>query len=420
MNSWDIFDTLMARRVVDPHAIPGMARAAGRPEIELERELCFPIAENVSQVRPDDILISDMHLPEAEIAALVREVTGLQNRVIVTPDGKASGRLWRELTMKNAECRIERHTGDNLLADFDRPREAGIPARLYLGARMTEAERQLDDQGFHRLAVVCREARLRTFNPEHRALELAQVDVNFPLLYLAARMLKPCLGGRRVLASARDCWLFQHLLRDVAGVDAVYWYSSRLARAFPSADYLDYTEKLIDRNTVLFDLCGTGWSLRRFADAVQSKIQNPPPGGAPKSKLEMWMLAFCGDEMNGHYEALRSTTGRVRWLIASASQGLEHNNLAPHPMVTDVVAGEPKYWNPTEFDWAGSPQIRAQHEAFHLAHRILGNYPEDPREPDVKPQTLLWLVAQLPELEFFPREDHFVQEELRRLADAHR
>ncbi len=412
MKSWDVFDTLIARRILDGHAVPGLAREAGISELDFERTICFPIAENLGQVRPGDLLVSDMHLPDEEIAALVREVTGLQNRVIVTPDGKRSGRIWQQLSREHS---IELHTGDDRIADDDMARHEGIPTLLFEGALMTETERRLQAAGFHRLGMACREARLRTFDPEYRDLELAQTQINFPMLYLAALALRPHLAGRRVLASARDCWLWQELLRDVAHADALYWHSSRLARAFPLASFIDYTVRLAGENAVLLDLCGSGWSLKR----LKSKIETCPSIGRDrKSKIDLWMLSYCGRTMADHYERLRKTRGEVHWLIASASQGLEHNNLAPHPMISDVTEAGPIFANPTGFDWEGSPEIRAQHQAFRTAALALKAYREDAVEPAPPLELIAEFIAQLPELAFFPREDRFVQDELRRRADV--
>lgn len=399
MNSWDVFDTLIARRVWDPHVIPAMAREMKIPELDLERSLCFPILENLRQVQPGDLLISDMHLPEEQIAALVREVTGLDNRVMVTPDGKASGRIWKQVNP-------QKHTGDNPLADIQRPCEAGIQAEHYTGTLWTASERMIAASGFMRLAWSMREGRLRTFDPDRRELELVQTQINFPLLYLAAVALRPQLAGKRVLASSRDCYLWQHLLRQVTGADVVYWWTSRLARAFPTPEYLAYTENLMDDSTILVDLIGSGWSLRRIAE----RLRRPPAA--------MWMLAYCGDAMNEHYESLRGTRGEVRSLIRAASQGVEHHNVAPHSMVTTFAQGQPVFWDPTGFDWVGSPEIATSHHAFHAARLAIDNYPEEKTERKVKPELLTGLMQRLPEAPWIPREDRHVQEELRSLADA--
>lgn len=394
MQSWDLFDTLLTRRTMRPRDVP-----CPRPD------QLFPIVENVLQVKPEDLLISDMaEMTPESVTALAREVAGLPNRVIVTPDGKRTGWIWKTLARQYS---LSLHTGDDSIADVDMARHEGIPTRLYSGARFTENEQELLDIGFRRLAFTAREARLRTFNLDHRALELAQIEINFPLLYLAALALKPHLQGRRVLGSARDCWLWQRLLRSVAEADAVYWYSSRLARAFPSESYLAYTTSLMQGpEAILLDLCGTGWSLRRLASELATK------------PAALWTLAHCGASMNAAYETLRATLGENRWLLASASQGLEHNNLAPHPMLIDVIEGQPQFWNPTGFDWEGSPEIRAQHGAFEAGMRALDNYPEDAKAPEASATRIARFIAQLPELAFFPREDRFVQDELKRRADA--
>ncbi|MES1265673.1 MAG: FkbM family methyltransferase, partial [Variovorax sp.] len=169
IRSFDIFDTLIARKCIDPRQIfervervlqlDGFAGdrlaaeqkvaqgpydlddiydelakirgwgqaerdAARAAEIEAEFEAVIPIAENLAQVRDGDIAVSDMYLPEAVIRGLLKKA-GLSKQIsiMVSSHGKTSGRAWPLLL---ANHRIEQHLGDNVVADVQSPARFGI------------------------------------------------------------------------------------------------------------------------------------------------------------------------------------------------------------------------------------------------------------------------------------------------------
>src|SRR5262245_25638893 len=142
VNSFDVFDTLIARRSVHPHALlsqldvrtgrSGLASARiaaderlwnlGKPyllsdiwsevgrvlslddttvaqlmtlEIELEHENVIPIAQDLALVKDGDLLVSDTYLPREVVLSLLRRA-GLQRTVaLVTSNyGKSRGTIW--------------------------------------------------------------------------------------------------------------------------------------------------------------------------------------------------------------------------------------------------------------------------------------------------------------------------------------
>jgi len=108
MNSYDLFDTLTA--APDP-AIP-----AG------DQDRHFPIAENIAKVRPQDVVVSDFYdTPKA--TRILRDVCGLNNKLICTENGKETGAVWNTV-------RPDHHTGDNPRTDIASAERAGIPATL--------------------------------------------------------------------------------------------------------------------------------------------------------------------------------------------------------------------------------------------------------------------------------------------------
>ena len=180
VNSFDVFDTLIARRSIHPHAVfhrleahvgqPGLAaariaaderlwhtgpayqleeiwREVGSAmqldanlvsrsmalEIDFEHDEIIPIAQNLALVKDGDILISDTYLPSQVVLSLLRKA-GLQRTVtlVTSNHGKFRGTIWRQLLEHVA---IREHLGDNLHSDGKTPFEAGIRAVIFPGAQ---------------------------------------------------------------------------------------------------------------------------------------------------------------------------------------------------------------------------------------------------------------------------------------------
>jgi hypothetical protein len=311
--SFDVFDTLIARRCITPegvfarvertHPMVGFAALrrlaehslAGQPyritdiyarlaalaglsaaqadallasEIAAERAELIPIAENLQQVCDGDVLVSDMYHDPATILLLLREA-GLRREIglVVTPHGKASGTVWPLLLEAAA---IARHLGDNPHSDVEMPRRFGIAAEHTDLSRPTGIESWLIDAGLGEIALVLREARLRSCasDPVARRLQLIQIQINAPLLLLASIALQRLghqLGAERLLFASRDgnLWLtmFDALSASFPDhIDAEYFYTSRRARIDPSPAYRAYAAERLGATGLLVDLCGTGWS----------------------------------------------------------------------------------------------------------------------------------------------------------------
>jgi hypothetical protein len=341
MNSFDIWDTLIGRRLFDDarrrHGLPVPGNTPLRV-LALELEQCFPIAENVARVAPDDLLVSDYDLPTI-IGPLVQQVTGLHNKIIVTQDGKEHDWIWAQLP------KLAEHTGDNARCDGTCDRH-GIKFNHTILTRFTPAEESVAG-GMPMLARLMREVRLTTWaaDPTERQFQLLQSQANLPMLFAASVLLHRRMAGfNRVLMSSRDCWLWHKLFTalHLGAYEAVYFYTSRYTRYWPSKTYQDYFDKLQPALTV--DLCGFGNSLKYALK------------GAPA-------LLLIG--YKGRCVADRLVDG---WID-------EATNFARHAMVTDVDAlGNPVYANPLGADWENMRAIAVMHEAFLKAVALVPLY----------------------------------------------
>ncbi len=143
IKTWDIFDTLIARRCVLPQTVFQIVERATNSigfvqariesehnasmrgnyslddiyeefrlltnapknicdtlkklECDVEIEQSIPITENIRQVKVGDVLISDMYLPETVIRRMLTKAGLLVPvEILITSGGKSSGRIWKE------------------------------------------------------------------------------------------------------------------------------------------------------------------------------------------------------------------------------------------------------------------------------------------------------------------------------------
>lgn len=279
--SWDVFDTLIARRFGTPRSVVDQLaaefgfdpdrriredtglrslaeiyQAAGLGdhimlrELELERLNAVPIAENMSQVRHGDVLVSDMYLSGPQVLWLVRSA-GLEAQVsvYVSNGDKRTGAYWSRLTTSPAL-----HTGDNLQSDVTLPSMRGIAAQHYTGAALTEDEAYVTNHSTS-LAYLMREIRLRT---AATGLTAAVTSWNIPFLLAACRMLEV----ERPVFLGRDCQSLCRLWDAFVG-PASYLPFSRLA-AVDVGLARAYVESHTSPGDTLVDLISTGATWERL------------------------------------------------------------------------------------------------------------------------------------------------------------
>ncbi len=345
--SFDLFDTLVAARCGGP---------AGDHLGEL-----FPIAANVAKVRPGDVIVSDYFDPEGARKAL--QVAQLDNELIVTPNGKYSGSVWPELIKHG----VFSHTGDNIESDVRRPVQFGLTSTLATESKFTANEEFLRQRGFGGVAGAMREARLTAGKTPFGDLWRLQNQVNFPFLVLGAIGLKQGakrLGCKSVLMSARDCCLWQFAVKAISDLRVEYFLTSRLTRVFATEGYLEYVNSLLSEPSLFVDLDGTGWSLRRLV----AKTKRPDS--------TVFLLVKVNDKSQEamQEDIARSGSVPLEHLTTGYAVALEPANFARHAMVSKVEVGHTETTNPTGFDWENSPEIAAQHEAFHYCLGFLKHY----------------------------------------------
>lgn len=450
VRSFDLFDTLVTRRCVFPRAIfdfievrsgcSGFASARlaaeatlyargdyrlsdiyaelnGRyglskesAEILLNYELTvefanlFRIEENCALVRPGDLIISDMYLPQQFVRRVIDEVCNLPfSPLFLSAKGKRSGAVWSALRPR---VTIAEHVGDDSSTDVASPLAAGIPARQTTIARRTPKEGFLADCGLAPLANAIREARLATWHPSPvvREVQLLQIEANFPLLFVASLHLLRLAGEHGwecALFSSRDCFLWLTLYTKLAAATpgaprGQYFYTSRVAKATPSPDYLAYFDDLrAGRRTVVVDACGTGWSTSRL-------IQH-----SPVPATDLFVIQRINDpNWRKRYEQVGKVTAAVPF-HALVERGdntcLELLNCALHPMVLDVLRVANSYvpaFSGIGYDARLVEVIGQHHTAFRAALAAASHItPAELQEmvarwaPELAPEIYGWMAG---------------------------
>lgn len=440
--SFDLFDTLIARRCIDPkqifHIVEDRLQAAGfaqarieaeaqlqgtvytlediyarlaeiypvvaeklvelkEEELAAEKENLFPIQEVIDEVRHGDIVVSDMYLPYGFIRSIMDQYGALrQAPLVLTCHGKATGQVWAGIQEK---FRIREHRGDNPHSDVRSAQRAGIAA-VHIGtARLTQEEQTLREAGMTGLAGIMREARLSSSSSSRplRHLQIVQTQANFPLLFIASLILHRTAvarGYQRLLMSSRDCYLWSELHQEMkhrlgGEYEVHYFLTSRIARAFPTREYLDYANGLLSQPSCIVDLCGTGWSLKRLLGKTH----------APQTPTMLLYRYQNVEGLRNFYESLGPTDARgdvFHFLTGDPHNAtVERANFAAHPMLDTVsqVHGEwcPVYTNPAGIQWNEIPEIATQHDIFLRMCRMTASA-DLSRDLEATPEVLMRLM----------------------------
>ena len=241
-------------------------------EVEAEIQNVIGIKENLEKVEDGDVLVSDMYLPEDLIQKMLRKA-GLEKQVSIflKAKGKRNGKVWREIIDKN--IKIGQHIGDNPHSDVYMAERYGIRANLYQSAHPSPVENALNEIGAKSLARVIRKIRLANHfeDPFKKEFYNSFVQGNIVILVTFSvfllRILKQ-INVKQYLFSSRDCYYLHKIFRQFVrncdfSVCSEYFFTSRLARVKCSEDYRSYLLHIVNkqRDSAIVDLAGTGLSL---------------------------------------------------------------------------------------------------------------------------------------------------------------
>ncbi|MCQ4629749.1 hypothetical protein GB927_006850 [Shinella sp. CPCC 100929] len=268
----DIYSALIAEATLTE----AQAESTRLLELEEEWDMLFPIQEVVARVDAHDIIISDMYLPYAFVSRILKEKCGLDNKLYLSNYGKHHRVIWPSIL---AEHTIRTHFGDNIHADIVGAAAAGINPTLVSISKWDRTEEILHSAGLAPYAHALRETRLKTFHRDpaiHNVLK-AQAAVNIPLMVVGAFWALHCaerFGADKILAASRDCNLWHQMLASThfarAGMPPVsYFQVSRTLCYDKSTEYEAYLRGRLGARTLLIDVVGTGNSLTHLIDRLE-------------------------------------------------------------------------------------------------------------------------------------------------------
>jgi hypothetical protein len=275
----DIYDMLVAEGSLTER----QAKVAKLVELDEEWETLLPIRQVIAFVNADDIIISDMYLPRSFIEKVLREKCGLQNKLYLSNYGKHHRTIWPGI---KEEYKLRAHFGDNPHADISSPAAFGIPGNLVTISKWDKTEEILHSAGLAPYAHAIRELRLQTFHRDVavRNALFGQISLNIPLMILGAfwlRHLAADYGADKIMTASRDCNLFYELLSCDHFVrqgmpPASYVRISRTLCYSATEEYEAYLRSHFGRKTLLVDFVGTGRSLNHIVDHLDLRNQVKP------------------------------------------------------------------------------------------------------------------------------------------------
>jgi hypothetical protein len=314
VNSFDIFDTILARSVYEPedifslveeqfpcpnfkyarryaasmtigsfddiydnlqrisHTDTAYIQSLKEFEFALELKHSYLIQQNYDLVNDGDILISDMYLPYDRIWTLLK-AAGFNKSVnlFVSPAGKAHGWMWESIS---AVYDIKKHLGDNYHSDVVMALAYNVSAEHSTIHAFTALEKRFHSRGKAGASLAYLIRRMRHRNPfpnnsVYSTLFNSQVGVNLPTLLLVAQEVYDIMvaeGLTRLLLSRRDCCLLEKIFTALyPEIDSLPFHSSRIMFENPSEEFQEYIRRTyLPGKTLILDTNGAFKSGRNF------------------------------------------------------------------------------------------------------------------------------------------------------------
>lgn len=338
MNTFDVFDTLVARRYITSQKIweiiesefkitdfskkrplpddgsksfreiyeclcrnnyipSGLIDILIKREIELEISNCYGIKENMDLVNHGDILISDMYLPPHVILQIVRSC-GLNKQVTIyqSNNDKGNGKVWKDLKNYPPEF----HLGDNEHSDINQALNNKIYAKYTSISKLNQLEIYLADNKLKHISLLIREIRLS--NKISKDF-LAAASLNLPLLFIFCEQIYRKFQSKDIFFLGRDCQILWNLYNHYYSTCYYLPFSRRVAYCQPELA-CNYLRNNLSDDYILIDLSSTGGTWKKmsehgnfnvcsilFADSKSDKIydQNALPNSFlfinPTSKI---------------------------------------------------------------------------------------------------------------------------------------
>jgi len=290
MNTFDVFDTLVARRFLTSHPLwelmgqefkidnfvskrpipdnggrslaqiydeldrlkmipSNLKQEMMRREVELEIENCYGIKETIDEVNDGDLLVSDMYLPARDILQIVRSA-GLTKQVTIYQSNgdKSNGSFWNKIKSEPPYF----HCGDNIHSDINQAKSHGINTKFFDKSKPTNLEQNLQILG-----LLIREIRLTNTPISHRQYFDLSLQINLPMIFIMLEQLHRSVKNKSIVFLGRDCQLMWKIYNAYYGTAYYLPFSRKIAYANPKLA-VEYLRNHYNDETVLIDISSTG------------------------------------------------------------------------------------------------------------------------------------------------------------------
>ena len=362
VNSFDVFDTLIARRCTLPTDIFEIIEKTYFPnfkslriqaeintltfddiylnfqkltsisdegikrlkdfEIETEINNSYLIKSNCNLVKDGDILISDMYLSSQQIMKILNALGFDKNVTIFSSScGKAkyNGSMYEYL---KPIYDINLHIGDNQHSDILMAERNNINSKLTSTHKINKTEQFFIDTGYSDFAFMLREFRHTNPYPENSKDFLLfddQISVNIPILiYISQKLNQFMVKNNKdtALLTARDCSFLEHIFPTLyPELKYKRYESSRRININYNEEYKTYVKNTYNDSCVIVDLNGSFQTGRKLYLEVFNKLPD--------------VLLFCYNKCDAPFDSLNHII-TVDQLKNDTSFFIEHYN-------TDIV-----------------------------------------------------------------------------------
>jgi len=233
-----------------------------RAELDYEYENSIPIVTNIQKIKPGDIYISDMYLKKEQIFRLLKKHNiPIDHELYVTNGGKHSGKIYEELIRS---YRIGLHTGDNAYSDILMAQKYRIPNSHTTVSLFTPTENLLYQRKLFDLQKSVRAFRLINPYPEtSKDFEIYndQCHYNIPILLLFSIQINEIMikeKRNKILFVTRDCCLLIKMFKKLfPQYQVVYFSAGRYIHRNPTPSYKDYVRSHYTPTCLMVDLHGS-------------------------------------------------------------------------------------------------------------------------------------------------------------------
>ena len=272
MNMDDIYDAFKILTNENDHNIEKIKEY----EINKEIEYSIPIVSNINKINPGDIYVSDMYLkPEHIYKLLSLHNINIDNKLYVTSGGKSTGAIYEQLLKKYS---IQMHTGDNYHSDIIMAQKYKINTCYTTISSFTITETLLYNMGCINFQKSIRKFRLANpyqINSIEYDLYNQQITYNIPLLILFSIQIKNIIDSEKlnkVLFFTRDCCLLHIIFHKLyPDIEIMEYASSRVVHTYPSIGYINYIKEHYTNDSIIIDLHGSFTSGRKLYMSIFNK-----------------------------------------------------------------------------------------------------------------------------------------------------